>query len=99
MRRSICGRSSLALGSVVMMRSLSMSEASWLRNMARRWPDVRPSFRFTIPCRIAFSLLAHARAAGGDAGHAERQPEARQDVFDLVERLAAEVLGGEHFAL
>src|SRR5712692_4143142 len=55
-RRSICGRSSFAFGRVVMIRSLSMSEASWLRNSAARWPLVLPSFRYAIPCRIAIAL-------------------------------------------
>src|SRR5207253_2734440 len=47
---------SFAFGSVVMMRSLSMSDVSWLRNIARRCDVVRPSFRFTIPCRIGAPL-------------------------------------------
>src|SRR5512140_1404256 len=109
MRRSICGRSSLALGSVVMMRSLWISDASWLRNNIARCPLVRPSLRLTIPCLIeyfpsrysllALKLLPHLATSGGNAGHAERQTQAGENVFDLVERLAAEVLGGEHLAL
>src|SRR5258707_872653 len=109
-RRSICGRSSFAFGSVVTMRSLSISDASWLRNSARRCPDVRPSLRLTIPCLMSsptpFPVLpdhllggTHPRAARRGACHTERQPEAGENVFDLVERLAAEVLGGEHLPL
>src|SRR6185369_3098476 len=100
---SICGRSSFAFGSVVMMRSLSMSDASWLRKSALRCALVRPSLRLTIPCLIStylVSLVAHLAGAGRrELGHAERQAEAGEDVFDLVERLAAEVLGREHLAL
>src|SRR5438270_115687 len=115
MRRSICGRSSFAFGKVVTMRSLSMSDASWLRNMARRCPDVRPSLRWVIPCLITLylskskgrrragpcSLLVHRSAArtAGHAGHAERQSERSENVFDLIERRAAKVLGRKHLTL
>src|SRR5215213_8272003 len=80
---SASGRSSFAFGRVVMMRSLSISDASWLRNIALRWLDVRPSLRFAYPCLIGspLQLLAHVGArAGAHAAHAERETEALQDV-------------------
>ena len=38
-------RSSFALGSVVVMRSCSISEVTMLRNMAARWDELRLSLR------------------------------------------------------
>src|SRR5690349_18821196 len=98
---SAMGRSSFAFGSVVMMRSLSISDASWLRNMALRWLEVRPSLRFTIPCLIDYPFPARTlrliacvvTAAGGRTSHPEGEAEAAEDVLDLVERLATEVFG------
>src|SRR5947209_20143304 len=43
-------------------------------------------------------LLSHLAAAGARAGHPEREAEACEDVFDLVERFAAEVLRRQHLA-
>src|SRR5437868_8242147 len=46
------------------------------------------------------SLVVHAGAAAArNARHAERQAEARENVFDLIERFAAEVLRRKHLAL
>jgi len=38
-------RASLALGAVVVMRSVANNDVTMLRIMARRWAAVRPSLR------------------------------------------------------
>src|SRR5687767_12435398 len=101
MTRSAIGRSSLALGSVVTMCSAATSEESWLRNSASRCEEVRPSLRWLLWCGIASlpgpgsgrerRMIRHV--------HAEAQAEPRQQLLQLLERLAAEVLGLEHLAL
>src|SRR5688500_2081131 len=48
----------------------------------------------------AISSVAHVHATTrGHPAHAERQTEAGENIFDLIERLPSEVLGGEHLAL
>src|SRR5437867_7883462 len=47
----------------------------------------------------AMPSFANFSAAGSRSGHPERQSEAGENVFDLIERFTSEVLGGEHLAL
>src|SRR2546426_10458086 len=93
---------SLALGAVVEMRSWRNSEVTMLRSMARRCDGVLPSLRTLTRCRIALALhrdlvlgLGHVRS---DV-HAEVQAHALEDLGDLAQALAAEVLVLEHLRL
>src|SRR5512143_3285592 len=92
--RSARGRSSLALCRVVTMRSLTNREASWLLNIARRCPVVRPSLRPKRLCCMSGSPSPASGARPGAAGvvHPEGEPEPAQQLLQLLERLLAEVL-------
>src|SRR5262245_37923765 len=81
---------------VVTIRSCETSEASWLRNIARRCGVFRPSFLPAALLRMVFPLRAGARAA---ARHAEGEAEPRQQLLQLLERLLAEVLDLEDLVL
>src|SRR5262247_3069075 len=95
MRRSAYGRSSFAFTSVVRMRSLSNNDVARLRRSATRCGVIRPSFRLATRCLM---LLVLGLLPVVDL-HPERQTHARQDLLDLVQGLAAEVLGLEHLGL
>src|SRR3989441_226203 len=115
MSRSANGRSSFALGRVVRIRSRSNSAVARLRRSAVRWGVMRPSFRWATRCLILYPCRSRrnerARAAAGlllavslrrRPGvelHAEGGAHPAQDLLDLVQRLAAEVLGLEHLGL
>src|SRR5205085_7695666 len=60
---STIGRSSLALGKVVVICSCLISAADMLANIALRWLAVRPSFRLVLPWRIFYSLEPVSRRA------------------------------------
>src|SRR5262245_65704622 len=97
------GRSSFAFIRVVVILSCPNSDVERLRSTARRWDDVRPSLRPWTRCFMERSPRAFRLAAGlelpGVDRHAERESHLGEDVLDLVERLAAEVLGLEHLGL
>src|SRR5262245_15625459 len=107
--RSAKRRTSFAFSSVVLMRSWLNSSATRVRYSEARCAGVRPSFRPAFKCRMVPSrasgglLLAHhapplellARREVLEP-HAERQTHLGEQLLDLVERLAAEVLGLEH---
>src|SRR6185436_348947 len=109
--RSTKGRSSFAFGIVVSMRSCRMSAIAWLRSSAVRCSLTRPSLRYARLCLIAYSLSGSGIRDPGPAtvlllrscrlihAHAEAQPHAVQDLLDLVQRFAAEVLRLEHLGL
>src|SRR6185437_5588427 len=109
--RSASGRIAFALGTVVWMRSSSTSEVTRLRSRARRWLVLRPSFLPAFKCLMSVhcSLFpVPGSLLGVGAGdriplvvnpHPQRQAHLRQDLLDLVERLAAEVLRLQHLVL
>src|SRR5213593_696177 len=106
--RSPQRRSSFALASVVRTVSCSRSAVTRLRKSARRCAAVRPSFTPATRWRMASGRLLLALqppaielVARREALelHAERQPHVVEDLLDLVQRLAAEVLGLEHLLL
>src|SRR5690606_36729646 len=61
---STIGRNSLALGSVVTICSCLISAADMFANMARRWLEVRLSFRLAFPWHILVTpwILGPARS-------------------------------------
>src|SRR5512136_2957444 len=93
--RSTKGRSSLAFGTVVSMCSWRSSSDDRLRSSAIRCSVTRPSLRLATRWRID-RLLRLLLVCGLVEPHAEAQPHALQDLLDLVQRLAAEVLRLEH---
>src|ERR1039457_5806089 len=93
---SMSGRRSFAFGSVVWLRSWVMRDESWFRNNALRCAVVRPSFR---PARLCCMESSAPRAGRGLELHAEGEALVAQDVLDLVQALAPEVLGLEHVLL
>src|SRR5262249_47349554 len=97
---------------VVSMRSCRMSAIAWLRSSAVRCSLTRPSLRCARLCLIAVFpvgirdsrsgiryVLLLRRSCGLVDTHAEAQSHGVQDLLDLVERLAAEVLRLEHLGL
>src|SRR5215471_11343131 len=72
-----------------------MSESSWLENIASRWDVVRRSLR---PARLCI-MASFALRFDGLELHAERETHRPQDVADLVQGLAPEVLRLEHVLL
>src|SRR5574341_2397367 len=102
-------RISLALGSVVSMRSCSRTEVTSERYSARRWLLLRPRARPALRWRMSGHPLGFGLGLHSDFGlapfrrhqvfdvHAEGQAHFVEQFFDLVERLAAEVFGFEHF--
>src|SRR5215471_1240112 len=106
MSRSVTRRSSFALVSVVSMRSWAMRLAARFLNIARRWLAFRPNLRPALRCRMTAPLVAvllrlPALEHLGPVVdlHAQRKAHTAQDLFDLLQRLAAEVLGLEHVLL
>src|SRR4029450_9456857 len=107
--RSTKGRSSFAFGIVVSMRSCRMSAIAWLRSSAVRCSLTRPSLRCARLCLIAVFPVGIRDPGSGIRlllrscrlihAHPEAQPHAVQDLLDLIERLAAEVLRLEHLGL
>src|SRR5262245_18847170 len=77
------------------MRSRSNKAVARLRSSAIRWGVIRPSLRYPTRCLMESGL----RLGPVVELHAERQPHAGEDLLDLVERLAPEVLGLEHLRL
>src|SRR6187399_3541666 len=80
---------------------------AWLRRSAIRCSVTRPSLRYPTLCLMAVfpeaprpvpeaSLLVHRRLI---QSHAEAESHAVQDLLNLVQRLAAEVLRFEHLGL
>src|SRR5258705_9915040 len=94
-------RSSLALGSVVLISSWRRSETVMLRSIASRWLVVRLSFLSPWPWRMVCSLacsccLGAVLEAGGRPVlelHAEGEAGRGEDFLDLVVRLCAQVRG------
>src|SRR6186713_3391019 len=110
MSRSATRFSSLALASVVSMRSCATRLAVSARNIALRWLVLRLNCRPALRClivRFLESLLAlgllrlPALQHPGPVVelHAETQAHGGQDLFDFFERLATKVLGLEHVLL
>src|SRR6266545_2548854 len=100
MVRSAMLRSSLALASVVSIWPCVTSDATMFEYMARRWLEVRPSLRPALRWRIALSsLLERGRARPVVELHPQAEPHLGQDFLDLLQRLAAEVLGLQHLRL
>src|SRR5262245_4154043 len=105
--RSPQRRSSFALASVVRTASCSSNAVTRLRRSARRWAGLRPSFTPATPWRILRRLLLPLHPAPVELVargevlelHAEREAHLVQEFFDLVQRLAPEVLRLEHLLL
>src|SRR5512145_416413 len=93
------GRSSFALGRVVRIRSFSKRAVARLRRSALRWGVVRPSFRWATRCLMVSPRVLAPRLRPVVELHPEGEPHPAEDLLDLVERLAAEVLGLEHLGL
>src|SRR5438552_3346610 len=98
--RSASRRVSLALATVVSMRSYWNSAVARLRSTARRCECVRLSLRWSLRWRISalhpgrrlvLEVAAHV--------HAEAEVHLAQDVLDLLERLAPEIAVLEHLGL
>src|SRR5215831_9070521 len=96
---STIGRKSLALGRVVVICSCFISAVARFSNIALRWADVRLKLRPRRRWRIESSIglvealgqfLDVLRRPVGDL-HPEMEPHLGQHLFDLVERLAAEI--------
>src|SRR5688572_14480853 len=111
MSRSASRRDSLALATVVSIRSYWNNAVTRLRSSARRCADVRLSLRWSLRCRMSALPLGAAAASGSGVEpdrslalvvrrdvHPEGQAHLAQNVLDLLERLAAEVAVLEHFA-
>src|SRR6187401_2596033 len=97
MRRSATRRSSLAFASVVSMRSCATRFAVKARSMARRWLVLRPNFRPAFLClmmsaRLLLLLPAFEHRRPAVELHAETETHRGEDLLDLLQRLAAEVL-------
>src|ERR1700730_951523 len=111
MSRSATRRSSFAFASVVSIRSCKMRLAVRLRNMARRLLVLRSNFRpeflwrmALVPTDRGLVLLLLLLPALQELRpvvdlHSERQPHVREDLFDLFQALASEVLRLEHILL
>src|SRR4029077_13490973 len=91
-RCSTNGRSSFAFATVVVRCSWRSSAVAWFRSIAIRCSVTRPSLRCETRCLIADSVLSSAVDP-----HAEAEAHGVQDFLDLVQALATEVLGLEHF--
>src|SRR3990167_9220408 len=101
-------RSSLALGSVVLMTSCLSSELVMFLSMARRWLLVRLSFLSPRRWRISRASLSF-RASGADGFqpdgrpvfelHAQSKTARGEHFLDLVERLASQIRGLQQFRL
>src|SRR5665213_36705 len=93
------GRSSLALGRVVVICSCLIRLAAMFANMAVRWLDVRPSFRCAIPWRMAISPYAGRLTAR----QSDLVFELLGQVFDVLGRPVGhvhaemQVHAGQHF--
>src|SRR5678815_812978 len=102
---SASGRISFAFGSVVMRRPCSSRAVTRLRSKARRCDVFRLSLRPSFLCLIrSYSTLLQRRSADDGPSmliepHTEGKPHAAKNLLDLVQRLAAEVLGLQHFGL
>src|SRR5262245_15063582 len=105
--RSPHRRSSFAFASVVRTASCSRSSVTRLRSSARRCAGERPSFFPAARCRMSAGLALAGQAPAVELlarrevlqPHAEAQTHLVEDLLDLVQRLAAEVLGFEHLLL
>src|SRR5438067_7980875 len=105
--RSTSRRASLALGVVVRMLSLRITARTRLSSSALRWLVFRLSLRPALAWRdIAVSLLLQdGGLRRGRLGrpvlqlHAQAEPHLGEDFLDLLQRLAAEVLGLQHLRL
>src|SRR3954454_5285879 len=91
-----------------------ISDVARLRNSEIRCSVVRPSFRCAFKCRIEllFNLVVEVAQVGSVASartrngitlfvelHTEIETHTIQDILDLVQRLLAKILGGQHLAL
>src|SRR5665213_2897517 len=104
------GRSSFALGRVVVICSCLIRLAAMFANMAVRWAEVRLSLRCATPWRIGvspkalsldlvFELLGQVFDVFGRPVrhvHAQMQVHAGEHFLDLVQGLAAEIWSAEH---
>src|SRR5580700_8929990 len=106
MSRSATRRSSLALASVVSIPSCRMRLAVRLRSMARRLlvfrSNFRPAFlwRIALPLVLLLLLLPALEHLGPAVDlHAQGEAHVGQDLLDLLQALAAEVLRLEHVLL
>src|SRR6185436_10261265 len=98
-------RSSLALASVVSIRSWVIRLAARFRSMARRLDVSRPNCLPDFLCRMIVFPSLRLRLLRLPALeelrpvvdlHAQGEPHVGEDLLDLLERLAPEVLGLEH---
>src|SRR5215467_751623 len=106
---STTGRSSFALGSVVLICSCLISAAAMFANMAVRCDVVTLSLRPELRWRMTPYLLVlvlvfvtlreifDVLRRPARHFHAEVQAHFREHRLDLVQRLAAEVRSAEHF--
>src|SRR5437764_3995974 len=95
-------RASLALAVVVRMLSLRITLRTRLSRSALRWLvfrlSLRPVFMWRDIVGLPVSLLEHRRRRGRRLRrpvlqlHPQGEPHLRQDLLDLLQRLAAEVL-------
>src|SRR4051794_10736496 len=102
-------RSSFALASVVSMRSWVIRLAARFRSIALRLDVSRPNCLPDFLCRMVVVLLALGlrllRLPALEELrpvvdlHPERETHVGEDLLDLLQRLAAEVLGLEHVLL
>src|SRR5512145_640746 len=105
--RSAQRRSSFALPSVVRTASCSRSAVTRFRKSARRCDIDRPSFTPATRWRMSGRLLLPRHPPPVELltrrevlePHAEGEPHLVQELLDLVQRLAAEVLRLEHLLL
>src|SRR5205085_4554632 len=91
--RSARRRASLALATVVSMRSYSNSAVMRFRRTARRCDDVRLSLRWSFLWRMSV-LRARERAGLAHVAahvHPEMEPHLAQDALDRLHGLSAEV--------
>src|SRR5216683_8219569 len=88
--RSTNGRSSFARGTVVVRCSCRSNAVAWFLSIARRCSVTRPSFLYATRCLMA-PLFLRRRSWLVNA-HAKTQPHGVQDLLDLVQALAPEVL-------
>src|SRR6185436_16739511 len=84
--------------SVVRIRSRSKSALARLRSIASLWGVTRPSLRWATRWRIRLAPVSLGLRVVVEL-HAEREPHGAQDLLDLVQGLATEVLGLEHLGL
>src|SRR5271156_570322 len=88
---SATDRAALALARVVMTRRCLIRLQTRLASMRLRWVPVRPSLAVRLRWRIRvplfdFVLLLGRFQEGGINVHAQREAQAGQLLFDLVER-------------